>query len=105
MWNKAEENADALREAFEAAAERAAEEAQQATAEALARAEQEYKGAARMRHICRSTTHHTFVSTSMSTSKRANTCLCFNARFSHPVWGAPIERGTPVAHTPSAGMV
>ena len=44
MWNKAEENADALRAAFEAAAERAAEEAELATAEALSRAEQEYKG-------------------------------------------------------------
>lgn len=47
MWNKAEENADALREAFEAAAERAAEEAEQATAEALARAERDHKGAGR----------------------------------------------------------
>lgn len=45
MWNRAEENADALREAFEAAAERAAEEAERATADALARAEQEHKGA------------------------------------------------------------
>ena len=44
MWNKAEENADALREVFEAAAERAAEEAELATAEALAQAEQEHKG-------------------------------------------------------------
>ncbi|CAM9518418.1 unnamed protein product [Ectocarpus fasciculatus] len=44
MWNKAEENADALREAFEAAAERAAEEAEQATNEALARAERAYQG-------------------------------------------------------------
>lgn len=45
MWNKAEENADALREAFEEAAERAAEEAELATAEALARAERDYRGA------------------------------------------------------------
>lgn len=49
MWNKAEENADALREAFEVAAERAAEEAELATAEALARAEQEYKGSRKKR--------------------------------------------------------
>ena len=45
MWNKAEENTEALRSAFEAAAERAAEEAELATAEALARADREYRGA------------------------------------------------------------
>ena len=44
MWNKAEENTEALRSAFEAAAEQAAREAEHATAEALARADQEYKG-------------------------------------------------------------
>lgn len=44
MWNKAEENTEALRSAFEAAAERAAEEAELATAEALARADREYRG-------------------------------------------------------------
>ncbi|CAN0545583.1 unnamed protein product, partial [Ectocarpus sp. 12 AP-2014] len=44
MWNKAEENADALREAFEAATERAAEEAERRTKEALARAERVYQG-------------------------------------------------------------
>lgn len=45
MWNKAEDNTEALRSAFEAAAERAAEEAELATAEALARADREYRGA------------------------------------------------------------
>lgn len=44
MWNKAEENANALREAFEEAAERAAEEAEQATADALAKAEFDFQG-------------------------------------------------------------
>ncbi|CAM9306431.1 unnamed protein product [Ectocarpus sp. 12 AP-2014] len=44
MWNKAEENADALREAFEAATERAAEEAERRMKEALARAERVYQG-------------------------------------------------------------
>lgn len=44
MWEKAEDNAEALQQAFEAAAARAAEEAEIVTAEALARAEAEYQG-------------------------------------------------------------
>lgn len=47
MWQKAEENTEALREAFEAAAERAAEEAELATAEAIAQAERGYRGGRR----------------------------------------------------------
>lgn len=44
MWAKAEDNAEALREAFEEASARAAEEAELATAEALAHADREHQG-------------------------------------------------------------
>lgn len=50
MWAKAEDNAEALREAFEEAAARAAEEAELATAEALAHADREYQGASPIQH-------------------------------------------------------
>lgn len=44
MWNKAEENAEALQEAFDVAAERSAQEAEHAMVEALTKAENAFRG-------------------------------------------------------------